>query len=849
MSFPCPKGLAILAALACSLTSHAPSETSLASPVEQDVPVTFPVPPSTEVLRRTDGQFQVTFRWKPGGTGIQKPGIAGSFNKWSRIDNPMEGPDRDGFYTVTLTLPEGEHQYKFIGGDNSWYVDPQNPWRDTGYDNSVLRLGLAAEIFGKIGTRGDGKIDPRALTHDPSVFTYFDAINRNDIMLRVRTLKDDVESVDLVLTRGGAEIERVPMGFAASDTSFDFYEHHVVLPSGANRPDGYRIIARDGAAESDLGQAFPLRVDTRTIVHTPQWAREAIWYQVVIDRFRDGDPTNNPEHTPGTGRVAHTSRWTHDQMQVQEWERQGDRDVFNVDADGSTTPDIYERLYGGDFQGFIDKLDYLKELGVTAIYFNPIFESTSHHKYNGKTYVHADDGYGMPGEFARSNTRENLVDPVSWEFNQSDEKFLELLRETKSRGFRVIIDGVFNHLGNDSTAFLDVAKHGRESPVAGWFDVVTWEPFEVRGWAGFGGLPEFRKDPVHGLADESLRLYIHEATRRWQDPDGDGNPADGIDGWRLDVPMLVPRPFWVEWRNTVKSTNPEAYIVGEVWDPAEEWLDGKTYDAVMNYQFRLAVLKFFGNKEKRTTATEFDRELARLRIRYPRAATYVLQNLVDSHDTDRIASRLMNPDLDGDPHYDGRNRLQDTNPDYNNGQPTEEAYRQLKLLALFQTTYVGAPMIYYGTEVGMWGADDPICRNPMWWEDLMPYDNPDYVIRKDVFQHYQRLFEIRRNHPVLSHGDYRTLLAEDDREVFAFLRYSPLHDEAILVVANNNAGEQKVSIKSPGGKVLPNGFGGALALMGDISMDEGDGGARLDLRIPQASGAIIRIPTRTGEAR
>ena len=139
---------------------------------------------------------------------------------------------------------------------------------------------------------------------------------------------------------------------------------------------------------------------------------------------------------------------------------------------------------------------------------------------------------------------------------------MEFLRTAKAKGFRVIIDGVFNHVGTAHPAFVDVQKNGQSSPFADWFSIRSWDPFEYDGWAGFGELPAFRKNDEHGLASESLREHIFAITRRWMDPDGDGDPSDGVDGWRLDVPEEVPMAFWVEWCALVRSINPEAYIVG-----------------------------------------------------------------------------------------------------------------------------------------------------------------------------------------------------------------------------------------------------------------------------------------------
>ncbi len=813
-------------------------------------------PPPAGVTSRDagGGMYDVTFCWIPG-SKVENAGVAGSFNGWSRTATPMTGPDARGAYTVTVQLAGGEYEYKYVSGSNDWFADPANTDKrsnDKGSDNSMLRLGVFAELPKIEAHRGDGKIEARLLYHAPDSFTYYEALSPSEALVRMRALRGDVENAYVILKSGANVMREEPMTFVTSDERFDYYEYHYAADSakgkksGAAGPDSYSFAVADGGARGRMDQTFAFDFSASRRVETPAWARRAVWYQIMIDRFRNGDLQNDPECTPGTGRVARTSKWTGDVYAIQPWEKDGDKTILQVDGDHSTTADIYERLYGGDFKGVEEKLGYLKELGVNAIYFNPVFEATSAHKYNGKSYTHADDGYGTPGEFAKSVAREDFFNAATWEFNDSDKKFLKMVRKAKSRGMHVIIDGVFNHLGQDAVPFLDLVKNKRQSRFAGWYQVDSWEPFKASGWAGFGGLPQFRKDPQNGLTDPTLREYLFAVTRRWLDPNGDGDPSDGIDGWRLDVPFEIPKPFWAEWRKVVKSVNPEAYIVGEVWDPAEQWLDGKTFDAVMNYQFRLACLKYFGNVQKRTSASAFDAELARLRIRYPRGCTYVLQNLYDSHDTDRLASRLINPDLDGDAHYDGRNRIQDNGPNYAIAPPTDAAYQRQKMMALFQMMYVGAPMIYYGDEVGMYGPDDPFNRNPMWWKDLMPYDNPGDRIRPDLLKEYKALCRLRTENPVLSDGEFTTLLADDAHDVYAFVRWSGAEKKAFVAVFNNSDSERTVTLKSPRAPALPAGFSHAKLIHGETAVKIGMGGTSkdaqtLEITLPAVSGAAIRV--------
>ena len=286
-----------------------------------------------------------------------------------------------------------------------------------------------------------------------------------------------------------------------------------------------------------------------------------------------------------------------------------------------------------------------------------------------------------------------------------------------------------------------------------------------------------------------MREHIFAVTRRWMDPDGDGDPSDGIDGWRLDVPNEIAASFWVEWRALVKSINPEAYITGEIWDGAGEWLQGDRFDAVMNYPFARAALAWVGDEENKIAPSELDRRLAELRQAYPAEATYALQNLLDSHDTDRLASMLKNPDRE----YNGQNRVQD-GARYDDARPDPIHYQRARLLALLQMTYVGAPMVYYGDEVGMYGADDPICRKPMLWHDHEPYDDPanDHVMQEQL-EWYQRVIALRRSSPALTRGSFETLVTDDEHDLWVYERR--LGSERVLVALNASGTDARVELE------------------------------------------------------
>lgn len=495
----------------------------------------------------------------------------------------------------------------------------------------------------------------------------------------------------------------------------------------------------------------------------PDWANDAIWYQVLLDRFRNGNTANDP---------SPLRPWTSEWYEPSPWEG----------ADGETFYKyfVYDRKYGGDLLGLVDRLPYLQDLGVNALYLNPVFQAPSLHKYDTTDYRHVDESFGAgEGDYAHAIAKEDLLDPSTWTWSESDRIFLDTLAACKNAGFRVIIDGVFNHVGTTHPAFEDVRRRNVESPYADWFDIRSWTPFEYRGWADFVELPVFRKAPERGLAAKTLRDHIEAITRRWMAPDGD--VSRGIDGWRLDVPSEIPMPFWVEWRDLVKSINPEAYVTGEIWHDAHEWLDGTTFDAVMNYPFAEAAVAWIGDRDSRLTTSQFAARLEAQRKTYSAAALPVLQNLLDSHDTDRIASKFANPDRD----YESGGREQE-DPTYDASKPNGTCYRKARLAVLLQMTSVGAPMIYYGDEAGMWGSDDPNNRKPMLWADLEAIDEEHLAF-------YTEAIALRASHAALRRGTCATILSDDARAVYVFER--TLGDERLLVALN--AGDQPIKVELP----------------------------------------------------
>jgi len=374
-----------------------------------------------------------------------------------------------------------------------------------------------------------------------------------------------------------------------------------------------------------------------------------------------------------------------------------------------------KNYFGGDLQGIIDHLDYIASLGINALYLNPIFESNSNHKYHATDFLKIDPQFG------------------------DESVFMRLVDECHARGIRIILDGVFNHTGVHFFAFEDIKKHGALSRYVKWYNIysfpvgpVTKPNYEC--WWGYGDLPKLM---TH---NPEVRDYLFRVTEHWM--------KFGIDGWRLDVPNEIPHTFWIEWRKLVKSLNPEAYIVGEIWDDASPWLKGDQFDAVMNYRFRNACLNFFVHRKK--TAAEFAVALDSIAKSYAAEVNYAMQNLLASHDTERLLT------------------LCEGNTDV------------MKLAWLFQMTYLGAPMVYYGDEVGMKGGKDPGCRGTMIWDA----EKQDHAL----LGYLRAAIGMRKEFTVLRRGSFDALSLAGPGTVFAFTRR---HDDALAVVVLNNGQTQQ----------------------------------------------------------
>lgn len=537
----------------------------------------------------------------------------------------------------------------------------------------------------------------------------------------------------------------------------------------------------------------------------PDWVADAIFYQIFPERFRNGDKSNDPTReslesadVPASWAI---SPWTADWYSRSDWEQEiGD----NFYESG-----VFHRRYGGDLQGVLDKLDYLQSLGINAIYFNPVFYARSLHKYDGSSMHHVDPYFGPDPEGDFEIMASETSDPKTWQWTAADKLFLQLIEQLHRRSIRVIIDGVFNHTGRDFFAFADLIKNQEKSPYKQWYIVQHLDnpatpnnEFRYKSWWGFETLPEFADNASRDDLHPGPKQYVFDITRRWMDPNGDGNPVDGIDGWRLDVANEVPPKFWKDWNTLVRKLNPQAYTVGEFWDNARDHLVNGRFSGSMNYHGFAFLVKGF-LIDGRLTAHDFGRQLEQRLQEYPEPMQFALQNLIDSHDTDRLASMIVNSN---DANYRQPDRYDfdvsevvspRSSAEYKVSAPNQRQRRIQKLVALMQMTYLGAPMIYYGTEAGMWGADDPCDRMPMVWNDL-EYDDqtsdplgrprsPDPVTFHDeLFKFYQSVVKLRLDTPALRRAPFELVAHDDAAQFLAFRRKFEGHS---LLVAINRGEE------------------------------------------------------------
>jgi len=583
-----------------------------------------------------------------------------------------------------------------------------------------------------------------------------------------------------------------------------------------------------------------LLVAHTVIAEPPEWAKNATWYQIFVERFHNGDSSNDPRMKDIQGSYPgfipkdwETSKWTSDWYQPDAYfESMHSGHDFLGNPVTSFDQKTALRRYGGDLQGVLDKLDYIEQLGVTAIYFNPLNDAPSLHKYDARHWRHIDRTFGPnPDADIAIMASENPVDPSTWQLTHADQLFLNVIEEAHKRNIRVILDYSFNHTGHTFWAWQDVRQKQQESIYSDWYWIKSFDDpatseneFDYQGWFNVYDLPEIRETeyidhsdsivPAEGnILNPAAKQHIFNVTQRWLDPNGDGDPSDGVDGFRLDVAAEVPFGFWREYRTFVKSINPDAYLVGEVWwekwpdqllDPAP-FLQGDVFDSVMNYRWYRSARSLFSRAARRISVSEFVTQLKQQDSTVETPYRYAMMNMSASHDTPRLLTSFANSGK----YKVNTKAAQD--PNYVIGNPDRATHEDTLLFLIHQFTYVGAPQIWAGDEMGMWGSDDPHTRKPLIWPEFKFDDerhHPTNLARasdKVVFNHqrhsvYQTLANIRNAAPALRQGSLAWIFADDEHDLLGYVR--ELGEQKIAIIFNLSEQDRLKKIEFSSSQIL-----------------------------------------------
>ena len=543
--------------------------------------------------------------------------VAGEFNGWNTGANPLK-VDADGlFWRASVPLAPGKYQYKLVVNGDTWMLDPSNKNTFTEANGNVNSLAVVAPAdFQKPAAPDDGQTTSSALRHLQSVpYLNFD---QGKLRFELRARAGDLSAVTLQI--GG---KSVPMKLANSNGVYAFYQTEIPWDGKTNL--SYVFGLKDGARTEQFGAngaadaARPFVLDAKTYrpFVVPAWVEKTVLYQIFPDRFANGDKSNDPPN-------------------VAPW-----NSMPNGDS-----------RYGGDVAGVRAHLPYLQNLGIGAVYFNPVFKSPSNHRYDATDYKQIDPQFGTNAEFA------------------------DLTRQMQKAGIATVMDFVFNHTATNFPAFEDVRKNGESSAHKDWyleksFPVRVQTPPNYLAWNGFAAMPKLN------LTNPATADYMLDLVNYW-------DKEVPLAGLRLDVADEVDIRFWRQLRARAKNVDPQLWIVGERWGDATPWLQGDQWDSAMNYPFRDANLGFIAHGK--ISASAYGARLMELYNAYPPQAARAMLNLLSSHDTPRFLTEAG-----------GNAKLQ-------------------MLAATVQFTWPGAPSIYYGEELGMEGGADPANRRGMEWD-------------------------------------------------------------------------------------------------------------------------------------
>ena len=380
----------------------------------------------------------------------------------------------------------------------------------------------------------------------------------------------------------------------------------------------------------------------------------------------------------------------------------------------------YHSKFGGDIQRIIDKLDYLEDLGINVIYLTPIFKSSSNHKYNTEDYYTIDPEFG------------------------SNELVKELIDKCHKKNIKIIFDAVFNHSGDDFFAFKDVLINQKNSKYSDWYIINNFPvSTEKINYYTFGNA--HKNMPKLNTSNPEVTKYLLDVAKFWI-------KEYKIDGWRLDVCDEVSHTFWKKFRDTIKSVNKDAIIIGEIMHEANNFLKGDQLDSIMNYPIKFACVDFFAKKN--ITAREFLNILGQNRMLYMNSINKQLLNLIGSHDTARFLTEC------------------------------HDNIEKMKLAICFQFTYVGVPYIYYGDEIGLCCGEDPQNRKCMIWNEKFQ--------NHDLLNFYKKMITIRKKHPTFVHGDFKEISGENN-----ILSYSrEYNNEKYIIIINNNDHSEYIDLNA-----------------------------------------------------
>lgn len=599
-----------------------------------------------------------------------------------------------------------------------------------------------------------------------------------DVRLRLRTAKYNVDEAYVIVNGVKYMMERVD-----SDTKFDYYE------STVNAGDDklyYYFEVRTGNTNCYYNQIGVMKelnpfynFEITPDFKTPQWAKGAVMYQIFVDRFNNGDTSNDvltDEYSYINGHVQHVDDW---------YENPSAMDV--------------RRFYGGDLQGVLDKLDYLQDLGVDVIYFNPLFVSPSNHRYDIQDYDYIDPHIGRivedDGELLDEDVNDNTkasryIKRVTSRKNleASNELFIQLVNEAHARNMHVIIDGVFNHCGSfnkwlDKEHIYEMSNDDYETGAYIAEDSPYHDFFKFYGdiwpdnnsydsWWGNDTLPKLNYQESGSLEDYILRI-----AQKWV------SPPYNVDGWRLDVAADLGygreynHEFWKKFRAAVKSANPDAIILAENYGDSYDWLQGDEWDTVMNYDaFMEPVTWFLTGMQKHSDEFRPDmlgnadnffgamhHNMARLRGQ----AVSIAMNEISNHDHSRFMTRTNRK----------VGRLATMGAEAASQGISKAVFMEAVVI---QMTWPGAPTIYYGDEAGVCGWTDPDNRRPYPWgrEDT------------ELIAFHRDIIAMHKDSPALMHGSYKMLVSEYN--LLCYGRFCK--DDAVIIVVNNSDDERRVNI-------------------------------------------------------